>query len=270
MLAAKLDNVAPVLGPAIRKPRSAGVLATTVVAALLGGCVADTGDEAIIVMKNVFADADCKTNASETSVGIARGTLDLLIPTDYWFFAQLKSRITATSTEDKNTRTVFTSGANIDVTFPGSTLFSDAELAEMRDSALTRFKQPFGTSIAPNGGISDVPFVAIPQALVERIAAKADLSKVFRLEALVTITVLGELANGKVTSQPYSYGVTIGNGVAINVLGTCDSVQTGTAVRTGYSCNPAQDGVVDCCVTGASELLCPAVAPTTARPSTLQ
>lgn len=241
------------------------LLALTSVVVALGGCVADSGDESIIVMKNVHAGENCLASNSDTEVGVARGTLDLLMPSGYVFVAQLKSRIVASTTDDKDQRTIFTTGANVDITFPGSTLFSASELAQLSASGLTRFKQPFVAPITPNGGIIDVPFVAFPEELVELIAAKVDLSKKYRLEALVTFTVRGKLANGDVSSQPYAYAVTIGNGVVVSVLGDCSSIGSASSVRTGYACNPGQDGVVDCCITNADTLMCPAVAPTTLR-----
>jgi len=232
--------------------------------ALLGGCLADSGDESIIVMKNVHAvGEDCVASNEAGELGTSRGTLDLLMPSGYVFVAQLKSRITASDIDDKDQRTIFTSGANVDISFPGSTLFTDSELTQLSAMGLTRFRQPFVVPITPNGGIADVPFVAIPEQLVELIASKVDLSKKYRLEALVSFTVRGQLANGDVSSQPFAYAVTIGNGLVVNVLGECSSISSAATVRTGYSCNPGQDGVVDCCVTNADTLMCPAVAPTT-------
>lgn len=220
------------------------------------GC-ADSGDEAIMVMKNVHPDdEDCVSTAAANEVGIARGSLEVLVPSGYLFFAQLKSRITALAGQEDQ-RTIFTSGANVDITFPGSEFFDATELAELRERNLTRFKQPFVTPISPNGGLTDVPFDLIPEALVEEIAIKADLTKRFRIEAQATFTVIGEMAGGEVTSQPYTYGVTIGNNVSINNVGACAGLADGFMAQTGYACNPFQDGVVDCCTSG-NNLLCPA------------
>jgi hypothetical protein len=230
-------------------------------AALGGGCMADSGDEAIIVLKNVHvANEDCAPSAATSEAGWSHGSLDLLLPSSYVFVAQLKSRITADASQ-RDQRTIFTSGANVDISFPGSTLFSAAELAELRASGLTRYKDPFVATITP-GDITDIPFQLIPEPLVERIIAKADLTTRFRLEAQATFTVVGEVSGGSVSSQAFSFAVTIGNGVAVNVTGACSALAAGFAANTGYACNPAQDGILDCC-TSAGGLVCPAVAPTT-------
>jgi len=245
--------------------RISAALLGAFVGALAAGCMADTGGESILVLKNVHAGTDCLAAAAENEIGTARGTLDLLMPSGYVFVAQLKSRIETQVEEDKDKdqRTIFTTGANVDISFPGSDLFSAAELTELRDAGLTRFKQPFVAPIVPNGGLVDIPFVAVPEALVDRIAARADLSTKFRLETLVTFTIKGDVSGREVSSQPFSYAITIGNGVVVNVMGSCSSIAASTEVRTGYACNPAQDGVIDCCVNGTA-LMCPAVVPSTA------
>jgi hypothetical protein len=215
--------------------------------ALVGGCVADSGDGGIIVLRNVVADDTCSTQGNLAEITRSHGNLDLLLGSGYKFIAQMKSRITAlTGQEDQ--RTIITSGANVDVAFPGSTLFSDAELADLKSSAITHFKSPFSQVIFPNGGISDGFFDLIPGELVRRVAAKADLSKSFRIEAVATFTIVGDMSGQTVTSQPFSYPVTLGNELTVNVLGTCP-LANGTMVRTGYACNAAQDGEVDCCAT---------------------
>jgi hypothetical protein len=224
--------------------------------ALAGGCTADSGDESILVYKNVHAGDDCTTSAAINETGWSHGGLDVLLPSAYIFVAQLKSRVTAEDGQEDQ-RTIFTSGANIDITFPGSTLFSDAELADLRTAGLTHYRDPFVAPIAPNGGVTDVPFQLVPEELVERIIKKADLNQRFRLETLATFTVVGDMSGGSVSSQPFAYAITIGNGVSINVTGSCSMLATDFSARTGYSCNPAQDGVIDCC-TAPGGLVCPA------------
>jgi hypothetical protein len=233
--------------------------------ALVGGCLADGADGGILVLRNVVADDKCATTGSPTEPTRSHGTLDVLLGTGYTFIAQMKSRITAAAgTEDQ--RTIITSGANVDVAFPGSTLFSDGELTELRAMALTRFKSPFTQVIEPNGGLSDGAFKLIPDGLAQRVLLKLDLTKANRIEAIATFTVEGTMAGETVTSQPFSYAVTIGNELNVNVMGDCPVAQ-GTTLRTGYACNAAQDGIIDCCATrdvnGALDLTtlrCPAIA----------
>jgi len=230
------------------------LVSLSVVAAVasVGGCAA-SGDEAILVMSNVVAGDNCTTTTGTQTV-LAHGSLELVVPTSYVFFANLKSRITAlTGQEDQRTISVW--GANVDITFPNSTLFSADELAQLRTDALTRFRAPSDTFLTP-GGTATAPFDIIPQGLVERIAAKVDLSQEFRLETIATLTVVGTMSGGDVTSQPFAYPVTIGNQISVHITGNCSALASDFTARQGYSCNPYQDGVIDCCLNGG--LVCPA------------
>lgn len=229
-------------------------------AMLLGGCVADGSDGGILVLKNVHPETGCTPTAAETELGIGHGSLDLLLPSGYLFIAQMKSRITAVGGQEDQ-RTIITSGAKIDITFPNSTLFSDAELADLKAGGLTHVKQLFTAVLAPNGGITDAGFELIPATLVQRIASKADLTKSFRLETVATFTVEGDMSGQQVTSQAFSFPVTIGNNVSVNVAGTCPLPKDFGKPRTGYACNMGQDGTVDCC-DKAGTLMCPATVST--------
>ena len=230
------------------------VLASTVV---VTGCAADSGDGGILVLKNVRADTNCTATSLESEVGMSHGSLDTLIASDYLFIAQMRSRITAlTGQEDQ--RTIITSGAKIDITFPNSTLFSATELTQLHDQGLTHFKSLFSVAIAPNEGLTDGPFTLIPEALVTKIADKLGATS-SRLETLATFTIEGDMSGQSVVSQPFSYAITIGR-VNAAILGTCP-VATGTTVSAGYACNPMQDGHVDCCTQSTpsgTNLICPA------------
>lgn len=226
----------------------------------VSGCAADGGDGGILVLKNVHPDTMCTTNSLDSEVSVSRGVLDLLQPSDYVFIAQMKSRITAlTGQEDQ--RTILTTGAKIDIAFPGSTLFSDVDLADLKASGLTHFKSLFSAPIPP-GALRDGDFVLIPFALVQRIAEKAMVTTtstaLVRIDAVATFTVEGDMAGETVTSQPFTFPVTLGNGLAVDILGTCPLPKGTPTPRTGYVCNPAQDGIVDCCLRPDKTLLCPA------------
>jgi len=227
---------------------------------VLGGCVASGGDGGILVLANVRATTGCTTTATATEPAISHGSLDLLLPSPYLFIAQMKSRIVAAAGQEDQ-RTIITSGAKIDIAFPGSTLFSDAELATLKSSGLTHLKQPFTVPLFPNGGISDAGFDLIPQGLVDQIAMKAGATRPFRLETVATFTVVGDMSGETVESQPFTYPITIGDGVTVNIAGTCDLPTTFGTPRPGYVCNPAQDGIVDCC-TRSQTLVCPATVAT--------
>src|SRR4051812_39507508 len=80
------------------------LVAVAALVSLGGGCVADGSDGGILVLKNVHADTNCMTSASETETAVSSGNLDLLVPGGYLFIAQLKGRITAVAgQEDQRT-----------------------------------------------------------------------------------------------------------------------------------------------------------------------
>lgn len=233
--------------------------------AVLTGCTADGGDGGILVLKNVRAAAECTVTADESETGVSHGSLELVQPTGYLFIAQMRSRVTAlTGQEDQ--RTIIVSGANVDITFPNSDFFDATELADLNKQGLTHFKALFTAPLAPNSGIADVGFTLIPQTLVERIKAKVDITKSFRLETVATFTVVGDMSGEKVESQEFSFPVTIGNYLVANVLGACN-LPSGTTVSSGYSCNPYQDGVADCCSRPNGTLVCPGIVSTSLAPA---
>jgi hypothetical protein len=219
-----------------------------------GGCAASGGDQSIIVLRNVQPTAGCVLTAMESEVGISHGTLDAQFHTGYVFAAQLKSRITADTTQEDQ-RTIFIDGANVDLTFPGSMLFSAAELADLKTMGLTHFKSEFSTILKPNGGLSDVGFELIPAELVDRIAAKSFT----QIGVDASFTVVGDLSGGGVSSQTFHYPVTIVSQGLLHNAGACSELATSFAPKVGNPCNPGQDGLVDCCKDPAGKDVCPAV-----------
>lgn len=237
-------------------------IVTVALFAVLTGCAADGGDGGILVLKNVRGEGDdCTLTADESETGISHGSLELIAGSPYYFIAQMRSRVTALDGQEDQ-RTIIVTGANIDIAFPNSELFSATELADLKAEGLTHFKQLFTAPLAPNGGIADVGFELVPGELVSRIRAKVDVSTAFQLQAVATFTVLGDMSGEAVESQPFAYPLTIGANIVARVRGTCP-LPTGTTISSGYSCNPFQDGVVDCCLQGGSTLVCPATVATT-------
>ncbi|MEO7731621.1 MAG: hypothetical protein ABIY55_11655 [Kofleriaceae bacterium] len=228
-----------------------GMIVVTLAVATLGGCTADGGEDgAILVLKNVAPSTGCVVTAAADELFISHGSLDSALSHGYLFIAQVKSRLSAIAgTEDM--RTILISGARIDITFPGSTLFDEAGLADLKARGLTHFRQLFSAPLSPNGSITDVGFELIPGALVQAMAAKA--GGPFDVETLATFTMEGHQAGNEVQSQEFSYAVTVGTGRSVINHGACPLEGE---VRPGSACNPTQDGVVDCC-TEAGVLLCP-------------
>jgi hypothetical protein len=233
--------------------RSGFGLAVVLAVAGATGCVANGGDEGIIVLKNVLPGANCTVNPSVTETAIVQGALDVQLGGGYLFFAQLKSRITA-GTGQEDARRIITRGANVDISFSDPNFFTADELKALDTKHLLHFMSPFSIDVAPNGGLADVPFLLIPPELTVAIAAKTFTSVV----AQTTFKVVGSLAGGDVTSQAYPYSVTIFAKGLLHNAGNCSDLATSFVPRVANSCNPGQDGLVDCCADSGG-LMCPAV-----------
>jgi hypothetical protein len=217
-------------------------------AAALAGCVANGGDESIVVLKNVAPTSTtggCMFSSQESEVSLVRGTLDVSITSSYVVIAQVKSRITAAVGQESQ-RTVFTRGANVDITFPDATLFSAAEIADLNTKNALHFMQPFTAPISPNGGVTDVLFELIPRDLSVALSTKLTTTSPSTV-AETSFTVVGDLAGGNVSSQKFQYTVTITNGGLQHNVGPCSSLPASFMPHIGSPCNAGQDGSVDCC-----------------------
>jgi hypothetical protein len=229
----------------VNRPHSFGLI-LGVSAAALAGCAANGGDEGLLVLKNVVPTATtggCSFSSQETEISLVRGALDVSFGTGYDFIAQVKSRITALAGQESQ-RTVFTRGANVDISFVDANLFTAAELAALNTKNLLHFMQPFTAPIAPNGGVTDVLFELIPAELAINLTTKQGFTTT---TALASFTVVGDLAGGDVSSQKFQYTITLVNGGYRNVKGACSGLSASFSPRVGNPCNPGQDGLVDCC-----------------------
>ncbi|HEY6177439.1 MAG TPA: hypothetical protein VIX73_23440 [Kofleriaceae bacterium] len=226
-------------------------------AAALAGCAANGGDEGLVVLKNVVPTATtggCSFSSQATETSLVRGALDVRAHTGYLFIAQLESRITALAGQESQ-RTIFTRGANVDISFSDPNLFSAAELADLNAKNALHFMAPFTAPLSPNGGITDVLFELIPADVALALDAKTTFSSTV---AQTSFTVVGDLAGGDVTSQKFQYPVTVVSGGLVNELGACSTVSSSFTPRVGNPCNPGQDGIVDCCTDTNNHQVCPA------------
>jgi hypothetical protein len=250
-------------------------LVPLVFAAALGACVASNGDEGIFITKNVAPGDGCTLSSDVAEKFLAHGTLDLYSPIPYTFNPQMQSRITAT-TGKEDSRTVLLRGARVDLDFvstdaAGNKLFTASELAALKSAGATHFQSLFSAPLRPNGGIADASFDLIPTAVTEAIAAKVGSTTAsFRTEVVAKVVVYGDMSGSEITSQEFQFPVTVCNDCVVNVLTdamgaaqTCPA-PAGTAVTQGNSCNPYQDGPIDCCKMGTS-LVCPATVAAAAR-----
>lgn len=231
--------------------------ALLVLAVTAPACTANGGDESILVLKNVAPGDNCTVSPAETETGVSRGALDVQFKTGYAFFAQVKSRITASNAivGEVDQRTIVTRGANVDLTFPDATVFSAAEIADLNSKNLLHFMSPFSVPLPPNDAIVDVEFDLLLPQLVAAIAAKG----VAMTTVQATFKVVGDLSGGNVSSQPFSYSVLVVSQGFRRNQGPCAMLSTSFVPKVGNSCNPGQDGVVDCCTDPSGGFVCPAV-----------
>jgi hypothetical protein len=225
---------------------------------LAAGCAANGGDESILVLRNIVAAANggsCVFTGSTSETGLASGALDVTLLQGYQIAPQIKSRITAV-TGQEDLRTILIRGANVDIAFPNSTVFSAAELADFKSRALTHFMAPFSGFLPPNGGMADIPFEVIPAELALAAAAKTTFTTAL---AVASFQIVGDLGGGEVTSQTFQYPVTMVNGGFTVDNGPCLLLASSFVPRIGNPCFSGQDGPTDCCSQSGRPLVCPAV-----------
>jgi len=227
--------------------------------AALGGCVANGGDESILVLKAVAPPTAatggvCTFTASESEAGLGHGVLDVGSRLGYQFVAQLRSRITA-DTGQEDVRTIFLRGANVDLTFPDPGTLG-AQIAGL-DQRLLHFMAPISGPLPPNGGLADAPFELIPSGVAQGLAPA--LSPGASTVVQATFTIVGDLAGGNVSSQAFHFSVTLGKQILITDHGPCTSVSKTFTPQKGNLCAPGQDFAIDCCEASATVLQCPAV-----------
>ncbi len=241
--------------------------------ALVGGCATDDYAGGIFVRQAVAPGTGCTLMAIATEPGITHGELSSVYPTSYIITAQMESRITAPAGEEAQ-RTILVTGANVDLTFPGSTLFTTAELADMKTKSVTHFKSLFSAPIAPNAGITDAGFQITTPALYNAIYAKAAEAAVldgpmpFALEVVATFTIEGMMAGNSVNSQPFQFPISIANnnGVVSSIAPTCPVPST-AMIDKGNNCHQVQDASTTCCQPANNgPLICPATIATTMTP----
>jgi hypothetical protein len=232
------------------------IVATGVVAfaAALGAC-ADNGDEVLLILNNAVPGDECILSGDEAGVFRSAGQLDTAGGVGYQLTPLVKNTATSeTGTEAQ--RTVFISGARIDLRFPDTTLFDEQELQELADSGLTRFEVPQAGAISPNGSTAPFAFDIMQPPLVAALSDELDGID-DRILVLADVRMRGTMGGGTIESQVFTYSVEVCEGCNVFNLGPC-AMLGGIEPRLSNPCNPFQDGPTDCCTIPAG-LVCPAV-----------
>lgn len=226
--------------------------------AALGGCVANGGDESILVVKAVAPPATatagvCTFTASDAEAGLVHGALDVSLGGGYQFIAQLKTRITAVKGQE-DARTIFLRGANVDLTFTDAGTLA-TQIADLQSKGLLHFMAPISAALPPNGSLADVPFELVPMGVSQTLKTATFTPTTVQ----ATFTIVGDLAGGNVSSQEFHYSVTLGNHFLVTDKGPCAMLSTGFMPRVGNPCAPGQDFAVDCCDVSTPTPVCPAI-----------
>lgn len=235
----------------------------TFVAALAAGCVDDSSDGGIFVTKAVTPGDACSLSSTEGEPFLPHGVFSVHSTSGYQLFPQMRSRITATD-DQIDQRTIILAGARVEIEITDDELAGQLDLQKLKDDGVTRFQSRFTAPLPPNGGIVDGAIEVITPELIDAIAAvhpdlrsTAEDAPVFRTELLANVVVFGNMAGDEVTSQKFTFPVTLCNDCVVNILGACPLPSDITA-REGNACNIYQDGSVDCCVEASGDLTCPA------------
>lgn len=237
----------------------------------LGACVDNSSDGAIFITKNVAPGDDCTFTSTEGELFLPHGVWSVHSPGGYQMFPQMTSRITATA-DQIDQRTIILQGGRVDIEFADAQLASELDLARLESEGITKFQSRFSAPLLPNGGITDGSVELLTRRLIDEIIAvrpgidATDGSEpTFSTELLASLVVFGDLAGDEVTSQTFTFPVTLCNNCVVNIVGACP-LPADAMPRSGNACNPFQDGNVDCCVEADGDLACPATLATTTPP----
>lgn len=228
-------------------------------------CVADSGDEAFVVLNNITPDENCGVSAMAGGEFTPRGTIYLGSPQPYTLTPLIESRITATATNTSQ-RTVALQGARVDLAIEAVTVtngdaverveFSESEISALQAEGSLRFTSLFSAPLEP-GGLTATQFDIVSVGALAAVRAKtAGMTGVVRAQFVATSTVYGLLGDDEVEGVPFVYPVTGCTDCIVNVVAQSCPAPLGTQVRAGNGCNVFQDGVVDCCL-GPNGLICP-------------
>ncbi len=224
--------------------------------ATFAGCADDFGGGLLVRQNLAPVMGACSFEADSAAAFIARGTIRDDSPSPYIFHPLIESRITAIEGQE-SLRTVQLRGARVELAIVGATVDGDPIDIDTRTFPVgsTKFASLFSAPVAPLG-LSAAEFDLIPVAFLAAVARAVGTTGSARVQVVAEGSVYGDLGGDEISSDPFTYPVTICNDCVFTNIGSCAAITEPGS--TGNPCNPYQDGVVECCTTGDS-LLCPAM-----------
>jgi len=241
-----------------RRSKSGPLHLWALVSLALVACV-DTGDEGIYVVTNTaVTGATCSLSGDPSQPQIGHGTINSISLLPYVMTPLIQSRILPVDGVDEASKTVQLRGADVKLTLKAVSLENPLDGSFTNTNPNSKLGEPFSLlfSGAVKPGATVNSFVdIIPVAQLRAIGAMAG-DNIINAEVLAEVVIKGELNGNEIKSQPFYYPVTVCNNCVINVVGDCPMMG---APREGNACNPAQDGIVDCCrIPNTVQPTCPA------------
>lgn len=233
--------------------------------ALAAACVDNNADSGLVLLRNVAPTEGCIVSTSG-DVSQASGVIEVESRAGYVMTPLLRNDLVTVEGESTTSKSIFIQGAKVTIEFYDEDLFTAAEIEAMTTDGLVRFVAPTSGAIEPNGGLQTYQLEVVPTELFALIAPKLVASATDPTPSTVLdvhVQFYGERTSGdSVSSNTFRYPVEVCKGCLTNIVGACEGLPTDGEYRTGGVCNPAQDGIADCCTDAAGARVCPAVAAT--------
>jgi hypothetical protein len=246
-----------------RLGRRAALLAAA--SALVAGC-SGTPPGAFIIVQNQVPNSDCSIPAGLGQVYRGEGVLDVRLisqqKTGYELFPVMQNNFPApTGGQTVDANRIALSGFNVDVEVPSDATGDIADLINgyRGDGAAPgdHQKVQFGTltsgSVASGGGFTSSAVEVFPVALAIDVLNKHVLSPTDTFTVLASVRGLGKTLSSSVTSDSFTYPITLCDGCLMDDLGPCP-----VAASAGNQCYLGQDSSTGCC-TQNGQLFCPAM-----------
>lgn len=236
-------------------------VATVVNVLALVAC-AETGDEGMYVRNNTAVTGDtCVLTGNTAQPFLAHGEIQVNASRGYLLTPLIQSKLATPTGVDPIQSTIQLRSANVSLTYKAVSIRRpDGSFLNLQpNTSLGMFTQLFSGALSPGGAVN-VQFEIIPVSTIADAIAQSGANlmvapyDVLHAEVLAAVTIVGDLHGDEVTSDEFLFPVTVCNDCVYNDVGLCPLMPD---ARKGNPCNPAQDGVVDCCHDAEGNVQCP-------------
>jgi hypothetical protein len=234
-------------------------LAAVTLAVALAACGRVPGQFEILNDQVPLAGCEIPVNPG---VYQGEGTLDVAVAqpdfsSAYFFFPLIENNLPPSTGTDIDPNEIQLSGFQVDIT-PLANV--PASIQTVLDAAgpLAHYQVPWSGGVSSGGGHLSASVAAFPVELAQQMVAAGGLAGNPTTIVNLNISALGTTNSGQhMTSDPFHFPLHVCAGCLIaNAANISACPFTSPAVFTGNDCNPAQDGIVDCCTQNGS-LICP-------------